>query len=541
MKKIVYGASIRGNDHYISGKECQDAIAYGGSEKPDDIFVMALSDGHGGAPYCRSASGASMAVEIAKIEIETFLLEHRQLLDELDVLEEKIRFVDNSGQQECGNEIVGLKKDIFTKIEADFSTVKEKIWTEWKKRVDVDLEQNPATIFRVEMDTIKSMSTTESRKFLGYGTLEENEISFINNDLRESGVESVQKNPRQLYGATLLCIGNYKNHYFLVQIGDGDIVIIHADGSVDNPFAKMDGLVGGETYSLCQSSALSHFKERYYYGDVRFAMISTDGIVNSLENEGVLGNVAKWVYENLLATPADIKKEFKPFLREFSNGSGDDCSICFLANHLTDEQRDAFMESSGAEEVNDFGKLYVPKLTAYKFDFPEVEAKPKINGIYKFNELSKKMFGSCALMGEYKELAQIKRELMSPKKTLIGKQIETHFMESERALNEMQQKIYLEKMDEHLASSPVIIGHFKPIHIGLKERQLDVYEDDSFFGLVKAVNDRKISFERLEEEEYERMKERGPKIFHLEARIKISNEYAISIKENKINLIKIKE
>ena len=85
MKSIVYGASIRGNDHYRTGSECQDSNSF----SEEDIFggeikVIALSDGHGGATYCRSAEGSRFAVDITKKALHDFIVENKAILDELD-------------------------------------------------------------------------------------------------------------------------------------------------------------------------------------------------------------------------------------------------------------------------------------------------------------------------------------------------------------------------------------------------------------------------------------------------------------------------
>ena len=85
MKTVVYGSSIKGNGHFISGTQCQDNNSFDEKDFSDDeIKVIALSDGHGGAPYCRSAKGSRLAVDITKKELYDFVNRIKPFLDEID-------------------------------------------------------------------------------------------------------------------------------------------------------------------------------------------------------------------------------------------------------------------------------------------------------------------------------------------------------------------------------------------------------------------------------------------------------------------------
>ena len=85
MNTVVYGSSIKGNGHFIHGGKCQDSNSFDEKDfSEDEIKVIALSDGHGGAPYCRSAKGAKFAVDIAKSELYSFVSRIKDFLDEID-------------------------------------------------------------------------------------------------------------------------------------------------------------------------------------------------------------------------------------------------------------------------------------------------------------------------------------------------------------------------------------------------------------------------------------------------------------------------
>ena len=218
MKKILYGASRRGDDHFRSGQVCQDANSYKELNFDDNVPVLAIADGHGGAPYARSSEGAKFATTVAKMEMEDFILEHREVLDKISSINKLID--QDRGELENIEALKSNKQDLITKIEEDFSKVKENIWDKWKRQVDKDLEENPALIVDVtltKISSITSSTTTKESQFSGYANVLDDKLSLINNDLTERDVNAVKRNPRNLYGATLLCVGTYKDNYFFIK------------------------------------------------------------------------------------------------------------------------------------------------------------------------------------------------------------------------------------------------------------------------------------------------------------------------------------
>jgi serine/threonine protein phosphatase PrpC len=69
------GASARGASHIRRGQPNQDAIGWLPVTATQDVrsFAVAVSDGHGAAPYYRSEVGARLAVEAAKTVLGRFL------------------------------------------------------------------------------------------------------------------------------------------------------------------------------------------------------------------------------------------------------------------------------------------------------------------------------------------------------------------------------------------------------------------------------------------------------------------------------------
>ncbi len=76
MKTLIYGASV-GKERCPAGQACRDAHSYCRNDPEGEIAVIALSDGHGGAPHVRSGVGAELAVRVAKRELSRFLGERR--------------------------------------------------------------------------------------------------------------------------------------------------------------------------------------------------------------------------------------------------------------------------------------------------------------------------------------------------------------------------------------------------------------------------------------------------------------------------------
>ena len=264
MKKILYGASRRGDDHFRSGQVCQDANSYKELNFDDNVPVLAIADGHGGAPYARSSEGAKFATTVAKMEMEDFILEHREVLDKISSINKLID--QDRGELENIEALKSNKQDLITKIEEDFSKVKENIWDKWKRQVDKNLEENPALIVDVTLTKISSITsptTTKESQFSGYANVLDDKISLINNDLTERDVNAVKRNPRNLYGATLLCVGTYKDNYFFIQIGDGDIVVVDADDNAWFPFDEDDELEAPmSSLSICSTSSASAYLRR---------------------------------------------------------------------------------------------------------------------------------------------------------------------------------------------------------------------------------------------------------------------------------------
>ncbi|HET9730687.1 MAG TPA: protein phosphatase 2C domain-containing protein, partial [Acidimicrobiia bacterium] len=66
--------------------------------------------------------------------------------------------------------------------------------------------------------------------------------------------------PRIAYGATLLMAIAIDDCIALAQLGDGDIIVVGGGDAVHQPIAPDDRLIGGQTTSLCLSTAEDDFR-----------------------------------------------------------------------------------------------------------------------------------------------------------------------------------------------------------------------------------------------------------------------------------------
>jgi hypothetical protein len=135
------------------------------------------------------------------------------------------------------------------------------------------------------------------------------------------------------YGATLIALGATSSLLTMMQIGDGDLLLGFADGRLERPLRADSGLVGEETYSLCQADAQIRFRvATMWRGEGEwpdFALLATDGVSKSFRDEAsFLAAAAR--FHKLAADDWQGTLDALPdWLAEVSaKGSGDDSSLC---------------------------------------------------------------------------------------------------------------------------------------------------------------------------------------------------------------------
>jgi serine/threonine protein phosphatase PrpC len=270
--------SVRGATHKRNGRPNQDAEYWSSTEK---AVMLAISDGHGSDKYFRSDTGSKLAVEVA-----------------VKVLEEFISRVDIQSQDK-------------ESIKKQTTELPQIIVTKWREAVQAHLEKKP--FFKKE----------DEKQFSNQSTL----------------VAEVDKNPLIPYGATLLAVLVTKTFICCLQLGDGDITFVTANGKIVFPMEEDKRLLANETTSLCTRTAAEDFRRRFLHlknEPPALIMLSTDGYANSFSTTRDFQQVGRDILQKLYEDngPANVERQFKEWLQAATEtGSGDDITagiMCYL-------------------------------------------------------------------------------------------------------------------------------------------------------------------------------------------------------------------
>ena len=277
--------SVQGANHVRKNVQCQDYSLCSLGMGATLPMLLAVSDGHGGSRYVRSAQGAVYACETA---IETL--------------------GEYASNVFAGADLSLIKQISETRIKLD-------IVKRWQELVFSHAEKNPFTDDELEL--------------LG-----------ITRALYEQAVDSDDLSEKECiltaYGTTLITAMVLEKTIICLQIGDGDILFYYKareQGTV-SPIPQDDQLIGNETTSLCSLKAPFHFRFGMTYlhdeADVPdLLMLATDGYANSFKSaQDYLKTAGD--YHALLETEgaAFVEENVENWLRETSQeGSGDDITI----------------------------------------------------------------------------------------------------------------------------------------------------------------------------------------------------------------------
>ena len=195
-------------------------------------------------------------------------------------------------------------------VEASLTTVKQ--WAEdsfprhivraWREKVDDDLSADP-------------LSDTECLSV---------------------GVTTTDTTPARLaYGATLLVVLATERFLLFMQLGDGDILVVQRDGTVDRPVARDPRLIGNETTSLCSDTAEQDFRIQFQplvMDTPALILAATDGYANAFRDELSFRQVGTDLLQILREDGATVvQANLAQWLNEASaSGSGDDITVGLL-------------------------------------------------------------------------------------------------------------------------------------------------------------------------------------------------------------------
>jgi hypothetical protein len=149
-----------------------------------------------------------------------------------------------------------------------------------------------------------------------------------------------------VYGATLLVVVVAASGIYYLQLGDGDILAVAAEGAVERRPRKTDPrLLANDTTSLCMRSAAAEFRFDYHHPSrefPRFIMVSTDGYSNAFKSDADFLKVGRDLNKLCADGSPPTTGDLEGWLNQASEyGSGDDVSLAYiwrqapLSPHLT--------------------------------------------------------------------------------------------------------------------------------------------------------------------------------------------------------------
>jgi hypothetical protein len=265
------GACVQGARHVKTGEPCQDALGWSLDTRLGPTLVMAVADGHGNKRHFRSADGARLAVEVGTRLLDDFLRAHAAERNP-----ERLAFAGRA--------------------------LPAALETAWKAAVE--------------------------HHMAGCGSDEQGDHWF------EDVPDPQLADPDRYipYGTTLLLAGATPWCQLVLQIGDGDVVVLDAEGAVTRPLPPDPLLAGNETTSLCQPNATSSIRVACLAGTPALVMAATDGYANSFQADADFLQVA-FDYRSMIVANGTVwvADHLEAWLRETStHGSGDDITVGLL-------------------------------------------------------------------------------------------------------------------------------------------------------------------------------------------------------------------
>jgi len=283
---IPFGCSVIGASHIRKNKENQDSYlphpgtSLDGKEIPS---IIAVSDGHGGNKYIRSASGSKQAVALAA-----------------QIARDYTEFPLSSTMK---------KSDLGDTIRH----IKIRCHLSWQKFVDDHYNGNPFT---------------------------EAEQYFLKENCSLKDYTSVMNNHRLAYGCTFLCAIAYEDVVLVLQLGDGDILGLYPNDKVRELIPADSRNFGNETMSLCSLKEADTIAHEVLIGDEIPGLITltTDGIRNSYNDQTsdikAFYNIPTVLKNELQKNKFDecvVKSSIDNWLKKVtSDGAGDDVTIGIL-------------------------------------------------------------------------------------------------------------------------------------------------------------------------------------------------------------------
>ncbi|HEV2860529.1 MAG TPA: PP2C family serine/threonine-protein phosphatase [Pyrinomonadaceae bacterium] len=285
----VVGESVRGAAHERAGMPNQDAIRWEPLQGGNPPLVLCLSDGHGGARYCRSDVGSRLAVDTGVEVIREFLAGHEGV-DNLSV-------VKRSAEEKLTQALA----------------------RRWREAVAAHIAEQPLTAGEELLLVGRPAAAAAPADAAG------------GEATTAAGVRAAIPG-HVAYGATLLAAVVAPRFILYLQLGDGDILAVSTRGEVVRPLAGDERLFANETTSLCSKDAWRDFRVSFQVSSGEppaLIVLSTDGYANCFRGEADFLKVGSDFLEMMRANGVEsVAESLESWLAEASRvGSGDDITL----------------------------------------------------------------------------------------------------------------------------------------------------------------------------------------------------------------------
>lgn len=275
----TFNCTTIGYSHIQKGIGCED---YSARLDDGDIHIAVVSDGHGDKACFRSHLGSEWVTKIAVENLHAFAKNIQQQGWESRLFQ--------------GKERERMVRQLIRSIVGG-----------WNLKILQDLQDNPITE-------------------------EEYALSGSWTDLYRSGQELPH-----IYGCTLIAALVTDRYLLVLHQGDGRCVIVHQDGTADQPVPWDDRCQGNVSTSMCHEDTITAC--RYYLADLKRDQIvacyaCSDGIEDSLEDQDAVNAF----FCNITSVYAQdggeaLEQNLLEFLPQMSqSGSADDMSIAGIVD-----------------------------------------------------------------------------------------------------------------------------------------------------------------------------------------------------------------
>lgn len=297
--------SVRGASHAREETPCQDAYALFAASDDGKPLILAIADGHGDARHDQSQFGSRFAVGAAVDELS-------DLFVEFTPADTRVR----NTRSHWGWASAHL-----------LDPVRELLARRWSQA-----DRRPPEVFRKSYSHLAhSFGTDFPRRLQRWW----NELVRTDSESRglNTGSAAEDESVFSRYGTTLLVAMVTPELLLLGQLGDGDLLLVGPDGTVESPLPRAPDLIGNSTYSLSTSDAprlwVTACIARPRAG---LLLLSSDGLANSFASDESFYQFARSLRSRIREFGAEaVASQLRGWLERYSEeGSGDDITIALV-------------------------------------------------------------------------------------------------------------------------------------------------------------------------------------------------------------------